>query len=474
VREPARLERLPAAIVTPHAGYRYSGACAAHAYQALDNETGRRIRRVLLLAPSHYAAVQGVSVAPYEAYQTPLGRVPVDRDAARALLKRAGFQTVPAAHREEHSDEIQLPFLQVVLERDWKLVDLVVQGTEPGDWDRIAEALQEHVDEATLIVASTDFTHYGFRFGYAPFTDDVPENLRRLDLGAAEHALRLDPEGWAAYKRKTGITACGFEPVGIVLTLLKRIAAAEELKFEGRMLDYYRSGDLNGDFSTSVSYVAMLFHPEARPGSSEAAVPGESAALHPSSGPRPREALTAAEQEFLLETARRTLVEYLKTHDMPPVELPAELRGGPLEEKRGAFVTLRVGERLRGCIGNIIAKDPLVHGVRRNAVQSGFQDPRFPPLSPEELHRLQIEISVLTPLKAVGGPGDIVLGRDGILLERGPARAVFLPQVATEQNWDLPTTLQHLSMKAGLSPEAWKDPGTRFHVFQAQVFKEQI
>jgi AmmeMemoRadiSam system protein A len=135
-------------------------------------------------------------------------------------------------------------------------------------------------------------------------------------------------------------------------------------------------------------------------------------------------------------------------------------------------LTGKADGQLRGCIGSILGDRPLVDGVIANAANAALHDPRFEPVTPGEEPGLHLEISVLTPLQPVPGPGSIVIGRDGVLLEKDGRRAVFLPQVAPEQGWDVETTLRHLSLKAGLGPDDWKEPGVRLQVFQAQVFEE--
>ena len=142
-----------------------------------------------------------------------------------------------------------------------------------------------------------------------------------------------------------------------------------------------------------------------------------------------------------------------------------------LREPRGAFVTLTAGGHLRGCIGSIVSDEPLADTVVASAASAAVADPRFPAVGPDEVDGLAIEVSALTPPRTVNGPDDIEIGRHGILLSRGPHRAVFLPQVAPEQGWDLPTTLTHLARKAGLAPDAWRS-GCRFEVFEAEICKE--
>ena len=183
--------------------------------------------------------------------------------------------------------------------------------------------------------------------------------------------------------------------------------------------------------------------------------------------------LNAEERAFLREVAARAVAAAAAGESAPdPAGVARELGVplvGRLAETGGAFVTLHRDGRLRGCIGTIVGREPLAAAVADNGVAAAVHDPRFAPVAPDEVSNLTLEVSALTPLRAVAGPGDIVVGRHGILLEKNGRHAVFLPQVATEQGWDLPTTLAHLCRKAGLPADAWRE-GTRFHVFEAEVF----
>jgi AmmeMemoRadiSam system protein A len=183
--------------------------------------------------------------------------------------------------------------------------------------------------------------------------------------------------------------------------------------------------------------------------------------------------LTGDERAFLRELARRAVSAAAHGEAAPDPEALARERGLPLSERlrgrRGAFVTLHEGDHLRGCIGMIEGHLPLVHTVVDNARAAAVDDPRFPPVTPDELSNITIEVSALTPLRAVDGPDGIEVGRHGVLLQKHGRQAVFLPQVATEQGWDLPTTLSHLCRKAGLPADAWRE-GADLHVFEAEVF----
>jgi AmmeMemoRadiSam system protein A len=183
--------------------------------------------------------------------------------------------------------------------------------------------------------------------------------------------------------------------------------------------------------------------------------------------------LDEREKAFLRDLARETIAAAVAGTPPPDPRERAQAAGLPLsealEQDRGAFVTLHRDGRLRGCIGTIVGRRPLLDAVADNAVRAALHDPRFPPVGPGETPLLDIEVSALTPLRTVGAPEEIEIGRHGVLLEKNGRQAVFLPQVAPEQGWDLPTTLAHLCLKAGLGPGDWHE-GARLQVFEADVF----
>lgn len=439
-------------MVSPHAGYAYSGLAAAYGY----NRTKRQeIERVIILAPSHYHPYQGVSIPDATHYETPLGKVPVDRATVTELLKHPLFSNVPEAHTGEHSLEIQLPMLQRTL-KDFSLVPLVLGQVGKDRYPEIADAIRPYINEKTLVIASSDFTHFGARFNYIPFDRSVKAELRRLDRGAVDFIMAKDFDGFLKYKEDTGITICGFVPVALLLKLLPGNVHPE-------LLHYYTSGDLTGDFTSSVSYVSLAFY-ENEAGTSPKTT---GAADLVDSG-----FLDEREQETLLKLSRETLNTYIRT-GQPPLISPQNHDFSPrLISGRGVFVTLNKDGQLRGCIGNIIGHDPLFLSTVKSTINSGVNDKRFNPVTAEELDDIEIEISVLTPPVAIPGPDDFIVGKHGIILQKKGRSAVYLPQVAQEQGWNREETLTRLSEKAGLLPDAWKE-GSEFFVFEAQVFEEK-
>jgi AmmeMemoRadiSam system protein A len=223
---------------------------------------------------------------------------------------------------------------------------------------------------------------------------------------------------------------------------------------------YANSGDATiGAPDRVVGYGAVVF----------AAGPGgtDTSALRDPAGAIPEGPLDAGDRKALLAFARETIERYLATGTVPlPRGLPGRAR-----RPQGAFVTLKRGEELRGCIGRLFPESPLGKTVGAMALQAAVNDPRFPPVSAEEFPGLKVEISALTPMRPVSGARDIVVGRDGVLLAKGGRTAVFLPQVATEQGWGREEMLDHLCRKAGFPDGCWKE-GASFSVFQAEVFGE--
>lgn len=437
------------ALVLPHAGYRWSGATAAHGARQLRN---RAIDRVVVIGPSHRAPMENMASVPgFTHYATPLGEVPLDRKFIAELRKHAEFQEIPFVHESEHSVGVQLPLLQRVL-NDFQLVPIVVGDLDRATVRKMGRILGGLVDQRTLVVASSDFTHYGANFGYLPFSDDVPEKLKKLDGGAIDRLCEKNLDGFLDYIDQTGATICGRCAIGVLLAMLPADAQVRQLHYE-------TSGRITGDWSSSVSYCAFAVSGKWPPGQ-PAAAEEESADLSP------------AERADLLRLARATLTCVLEKKELPAAE-PAEIRVTPaMRRPSGAFVTLHKGGQLRGCIGEVVPTRPLYKCVMAQAINAGLNDHRFPPVELPEMDAIDMEISVLTPLRPVTSISEIEIGRHGVVLKKGERGALFLPQVATEQGWDLETTLAHLSQKAGLPEDAWRE-GASFEVFEAIVFGEK-
>jgi AmmeMemoRadiSam system protein B/AmmeMemoRadiSam system protein A len=430
-RPPARCP--PRAVVVPHAGYRFSGATAAHAYKALG---GTGIVRVLLLGPAHHDAFAGLAPLDADVLETPLGRLPVDRAAVQKLLRSPPFVDRPQAHDREHALEIQLPFLQTSAARGASIVPIVV-GRLDGRARRLAAArLREIAGTDTVVVVSSDFTHYGAAFDFAPFGmgPDVPARIADLDRGAIDFILRRDRCGFQDYRAETGATICGARPIELFL----QMSESEDL--EGELIAYTRSGDLTGDFEHCVSYAALLFRDAGR--------------------------LASEDRHRLFALAWSALRDALGAGSQPP----STDHGPALDRVRGVFVTLRKHGELRGCVGQLEPTVPLHLAVREAAVSAACRDPRFPPLTAAEVPEVDMEISVLSELVRIEDPGEIVIGRDGLLVECGRRRGTLLPQVAVEHGLDADEFLDRTFEKAGLPADAIeRETHVEIYRYEAQV-----
>jgi AmmeMemoRadiSam system protein A len=348
--------------------------------------------------------------------------------------------------------EVQVPFIQVALPGA-KIVPVVIGEPDAEICTHFGLVLAKVLKgKNALIVASSDLSHY------PPYSE-----ARAIDRQTLQAMLDLDPKSFGL-KNETlmqgkvtnlATRACGSGPVMAVLAAAKSLGATR-----GVVVSYANSGDTSvGDEQRVVGYGAVVF--AAGPGPSDASVLTRPKAP-PSSGP-----LAAADKKTLLTIARETVHRFLTTETVPLVRGVSRR----LEFPQGAFVTLREGGVLRGCIGHIPPDYPLARTVGSMAMEAAFDDPRFKPLQLKELESVDIEISVLTPMKPIGSPEEIVVGRDGVLMTKDGRSAVFLPQVATENKWGREELLENLCRKGGLPPGSWKK-GASLSVFQAEVFDE--
>ncbi|MBL7140309.1 MAG: AmmeMemoRadiSam system protein B [Planctomycetes bacterium] len=434
------IAKAPLALIVPHAGYQFSGATAGKAYAALK---GHAYDRVILLGLSHTQPLRGASVLRVAAYETPLGRIPVDVQAADALLACPVVTQQPACHKVEWSAENQLPFLQCAV-GDFKMVELLVGDLTEAERATLAQAVRGLVNEKTLLVASSDFTHFGPNYGYMPFTEDVRRKLQVLNDMAVQRILQIDVRGWDKHLADTRDTICGRSGIGLLLKTVEPFADVRASR-----VAYATSGDITSDWRNSVTYASIVLW-------------------------RAGDGLAEAEQQTLLRIARDAATRFLDGGGVLELD-PAKYDLTPaLKAPGAAFVTLKNKGNLRGCIGHITAVAPLCESVVGNACNA-CQDPRFrmEPITKAEAKELTVEISVLSPMRRVSDVEAIVIGRDGLIMARGDRRGVFLPQVPVEQGWDRTEYLTHLCGKAGLPVGAWKDPETELYAFTAQVFHEK-
>ncbi len=427
------------ALIVPHAGYMASGQVAAHAYKLLERY---RFDSVVIVAPSHRALFEGVSVYDRGGYRTPLGIVSLDREQIKALQKKdPKIRYVPAAHQREHSLEIQLPFIQVLLPQA-ELVPLVMGTQKMDTCRRLAQTLARTVrGKSVLLIASTDLSHY---HSY--------EAARKLDGRLMERVARMDVDGLSADLTQGRCEACGGGPMIAVIMAAKMLGAEKS-----EILFAANSGDVLGDRRRVVGYMAAALWSQPTP---QGVSPSKSGVSdHPIR-------LTENEKQVLHRIARCSVDACINVVE---ARLPDSLSPG-LRQPRGAFVTLRKAGRLRGCIGKLTPKCSLAETVSEMAAAAATRDPRFPPVKKEELTALEVEISVLSPLRRVSDISRIRVGIHGIYILNGHRSGLLLPQVAEEYGWDRIEFLEQTCGKARLAKDAWRHPDTEIYIFSAEVF----
>jgi AmmeMemoRadiSam system protein A/AmmeMemoRadiSam system protein B len=422
----------------------------------------------VIVGPAHRADFFGFSLNEWYGYRTPVGVVPICPEAAR-LRDRRVVVDATGADREEHSIEIQLPLLQQRL-GDFCMIPILAGRTTPAMEQRLAERLAALHDHKTLFVFSSDFIHYGSRFGFTPYgasASRARQQILALEQAAVDLIGAGNASGFRAYVASTGATICGQRNLAVMLELLPKVLP----QARGMLLAHYASFDLPGSAGDDgVGYVSMAF--------CDVATPPESS-RPPMGAPRERPVcradsprLDAATGAALVGLARSALQTELRGTG----ELRRALEKLPdrdeLHRVQEAFVTLQRQGRLRGCVGQVHPEYPLVEAVVRSAVGAALDDARFGPVTARELEDLTIEVAALEPIRSVGSWRNIELGRHGIVLEQQGRRALFLPQVPCQRGFSLQQTLAALSRKAGLAQNAWRSPGAKFYVFGAQVFED--
>lgn len=431
----------PKAVIAPHAGFVYSGPIAGTAYAAIRWRRAQ-IRRVVMLGPCHRVPVRQFAVPRYDAFETPLGKVPLDREGIAAALRLPGVEQRDDAHLPEHCLETQLPFLQRLLD-DFTILPILVGAATPEATAALLEALWG--GEETLVVISSDFSHF----------HDY-ETAQRLDTAACHAIEVLDPASLGEEQ------ACGRHAIRGLLT------RAQALDLRATTLDLRNSGDTAGKArrESVVGYGALAFEDAATARTGE----------------------TARRQ--LLETAAGAIAGGLRGNGAngkgngrggPPTIDPARFPW-PLRAIRASFVTLKAGGELRGCVGSATAHQPLIADVAASAYRAAFGDRRFEDLSREEFLSLdgglELSISILSrprPLAAANEADALAALQpqvDGVILKDGEHGALFLPQV-----WaSLPEPrdfLARLKLKAGLAEDHWSD-GLQLFRFRTESFGTQM
>jgi AmmeMemoRadiSam system protein B/AmmeMemoRadiSam system protein A len=436
--KPTHVDRPPhsslKALIIPHAGYVYSGWTAAHISLVLKEN---QFRKVIVMGPDHRIGFEGGAISDVSAYETPLGRIPINKGAVLLRKNKYLFRTIPVSDRIEHSVEVVLPYLQYFLERFEMIPVVLGRGRDLAE--KVTAAFDPLLDQTTLVVASSDLSHY------LPYQEAVAKDRETIETILNLKANEL-------IKRENA--ACGKTPVLVIINMARRH------NWRPVLLHYSNSGDTAGDRSRVVGYTVIAFF-------------GGLSMKNRMDSPQ---SLNEEQGQILLKLARQTIEEKLEKRSIK-VD-PDSLMDSALKEKRGTFVTLTINNQLRGCIGNLDATYSILDGIERNAINAAFHDPRFPPLKDDELNRVDIEVSILTepqPLEYQDSKdllSKLRVNVDGVILRKGSASATFLPQV-WEQLPQSEKFLSHLCTKAGLPSDEWKKGNLDILTYQVQCFEEE-
>jgi MEMO1 family protein len=440
-----KLPSAPRMLISPHAGYVFSGPVAGYGYSTID----KSVKTVILIGPSHHAMFDGLALPGVDSFETPLGRLPLNKEVIAKLSASPLVGVVPKAHSAEHCLEVQLPFLQVLVP-GVSIVPLVTGQVDPA---AVAELLAPLIDDKTLVIASSDLSHYS-----------ASREARRLDSVTIGTVLKGDVGG--------PLDACGETAIRVVMRL------ARQFGLEPVVLDARNSYETTADAAPQyadpnrvVGYASIAFVKKGGAATPKP-VQAQASSVASASGAPAGDGLAPATKSYLLALARAALEAAVKGERPPATgDAPAETK-----EKRGCFVTLTESGQLRGCIGYIEPIKPLADALVDNARSAALSDPRFPQVVASELKDITVEVSVLTKPEALAfaGPDDLlrklVPGRDGVILSKGFHQSTFLPQV-WDQLPDKVQFLEHLSLKGGMSSDGWKDAQVK--TYRAVHFQEE-
>jgi AmmeMemoRadiSam system protein B/AmmeMemoRadiSam system protein A len=434
------------AIISPHAGYVFSGETAASAFSCVPEDA--MYKNIFIIGSSHVMAFDGASIYYSGDYITPLGKVTVDKEIAARLRKNKVFDFPETAHIKEHSLEVQMPFIQHYFRKSPPVIPIIIGTNNIKTIKLIAEALKPWFTPDNLFVISSDFSHY------PPYKDAV-ETDRKTALsivsGDPEVFIKTLKDNSSEKIKGLATSMCGWTSG---LTLMYLAQNEKDIKFN--IVDYTNSGDSpHGGRDEVVGYNAISL----------------TETKHEMQGKRADTELsfTEKEKEQLFNIARNSVLSKLEGNGKMVEDNEISPK---LKEPMGAFVTIKINGSLRGCIGRFTSSEPLYKVVRASAITSAFEDPRFPSLKKEEYPKTDFEITVLGPMKKINDISEIVLGRHGIYIKKGTNSGTMLPQVATENNWTREQFLGYTSRdKAGIGWDGWKN--AEIYIYEGTVLEER-
>lgn len=431
------------AIIAPHAGYVFSGEVAATAFNQIDTE--KEYKDIFVIGSSHHSYFEGASVFCEGNFITPLGTVEVDTALAHKLItENPVLKNYNDAHWTEHSLEVQLPFLQYKMKKPFRIIPIVIGTDSPAVCEKIAKALAPYFNDDNLFIISTDFSHY------PKYTDAVKVDkltTEAIESNSAKKLLEILKSNEKLNISNLATSLCGWTSVLTMLYITENLKNINISK-----LQYKNSGDITlyGDTSRVVGYNAIVVTTQKET--------------------EQEFTLSETDKKNLLKIARNTLEEYIKNGATPKIDTSDF--SNTIKQNCGAFVTLHKDGKLRGCIGQFTAKKPLYQIVQDMTKAASTEDYRFSKVTAAELESIDMEISVLSPLKLIKSVDEIEMGKHGIYLMKGNSGGTFLPQVATETGWTKEEFLGHCAQdKAGIGWNGWKDAD--IYIYTAIVFGEK-
>ncbi|MBE0638537.1 MAG: AmmeMemoRadiSam system protein B [Bacteroidales bacterium] len=432
------------ALVSPHAGYVFSGQVAATAYNQI--EPGAKYDRIFLIGSSHRTWFDGASVYNQGDYVTPLGKVRVDLELANQFIKTSDvFEFRPEAHTKEHGLEVQLPFLQYHLESDFRIVPIIIATQSIATIQKISETLKPFFNPGNLFVISSDFSHYP---AYEQAMEVDRMTAEAIALNSAENFLETIKKIESRNIHGLSTAMCGWSSM---LTLLYITEHNSSIVI--KPIDYKNSGDSRyGSMDHVVGYWAMAVYENEKLSNTEILFSDE-------------------DKNSLISFAMNAIKSKVGVTEILQIE-PKNLSKALLAEL-GVFVSVYVDGALRGCIGRFDGKEPLFKLVEEMAVSAATGDSRFHPVTMDELDQLAIELSVLTPLEKIDSIGKIEPGKHGIYIKKGFNSGTFLPQVAAKNNWSREEFLGHCARdKAHIGWDGWKN--AEIYIYEAIVFGSEF
>lgn len=442
---PARPGENPLAIIVPHAGYPYSGEVAATGFNQIDPK--KKYKNIFIIGSSHRYSFPGAAIYSSGNFETPFGEVEVNKNLAGLLIMgHEHFISHNKAHRDEHSLEVQLPFLQYYLEKEFSIIPMLLGTRSESICMKIAESLQPWFNEDNLFVISADLSHFPDYRGANVVDMLTARSICTNNPGAFLTTLRENEEKNIP---NLATSACAWPAI---LTLMY-MTQEDRDRTEYELVRYQNSGDTQrGDKSRVVGYCAITVRKKDYTRNTSFM-------------------LSEEDKKVLMDIARVTIEEYIRFGKIPSIN--AYDYSETLSTHAGAFVTLNKNGKLRGCIGRFQPDKPLYEVVRDMAISASTKDYRFKPVQASELGEIELEISVLTPLEPVSDPlSEVQLGKHGVYIKKGHQSGTFLPQVASSTGWNLEEFLGHCARdKAQIGWFGWKD--AEVFVYEALIFHEE-